>query len=61
MRGCVASDYSVSLPGTQKDLWAAAVAANAETRWGHNYTTEDVLTAAHVPIKDPLMQLLMHA
>ena len=48
--GGVASDYSVSLPGNQKDLWAAAVAANAESRWEHNYTYEKVSAAAHVPI-----------
>ena len=59
--GGVASVYSVCLPGTQEALWSAAVAANAEARWQHNYTKEDVFTAAHVPIKEPLMQLLIHA
>ena len=59
--GGVASDFSVNLRGTQKDLWSAVIAANAEASWEHNYTQEDVFTAAHIPIKDPLMQLLIHA
>ena len=59
--GGVASDLSVDRQGTQKDLWSAVIAANAEARWEHNYTEEDVFTAAHIPIKDPLIQLLIHA
>ncbi len=61
VRGGVASDYSVNLRGTQNYLWSAAVAANAEASWEHNYTQEDVFTAAHIPIKDPLIQLLTYA
>ena len=59
--GCVASDPSVNTHGAQQDLWSAVIAANAEARWGHNYTEEDVFTAAHIPIKDPSTQLLIYA
>ena len=59
--GGVASDYSVKLQGSHKDLWSAAVTAYSEARREHKYTDEDVFTAAHIPIKDPLHQLLIYA